>query len=290
MAQSNDSKLWITRAQARRVGEVVVRATQDLFEDSGPQWAAAIAYYSLLSIFPLLLAIVSITAFFISDQATVLDKATQLTSSFLPEGNTLVRQVVSDAFAARGSISVLSLGSLLWSGSRVFGAITKGLNIAYDVDETYGFWKRTLIELIMLATIGIVFVVALALPWVIDALHTLSSIVPASEENIFWVARMVGQAVLLLGAFFLTYRFVPRGKQQWSAALSGAVVASVLVLAARPLFFRYVQNIGQYNLTYGSIALVVVFVLWTWIVALISAIWWRNCIACASDVNRGSTL
>jgi uncharacterized BrkB/YihY/UPF0761 family membrane protein len=55
---------------------------------------------------------------------------------------------VRDVIGARGSIGALSLATLLWSGSRVFGVIILALNIAYDTDETYGFWKRTLLEVL----------------------------------------------------------------------------------------------------------------------------------------------
>lgn len=250
------------------MGEVVVQAVRDLFEDSGPQWAAAIAYYSLLSTFPLLLAIVSIAAFFVEPQ-TAVDKATQLLGGFLPQGTDLIQQIVNDAIQARGSVSILSIGSLLWSGSRVFGVITKALNIAYDVDELYGFWKRTLIELIMLATIGLIFILALTLPIVVDLLRSLSNVLPGNEATVLIVAGFLGQTILLFSAFLLTYRFVPRRPQRWRSAIIGASVATVLVLAARPLFFSYVQHIGQYNITYGSIALVVILVLWVWVVALI---------------------
>lgn len=252
----------------KRAGLVLVHAAKDLLHDSGPQWAAAIAYYSLLSLFPLLVAIVAIAAFFVEERWAV-EQATRVLVTYLPQGTQLIDQVISDAIAARGSFSILSIAALLWSGTRVFGAITIALNIAYDAEEKYGFWKRTLIEFVMLVTIGVLFACALILPFVQRLIVSVLQLLPAGQALIAQVAGEIAAGLMLLIACFLTYRFVPRRAQDWRAALAGAVIATLLVLVARPLFFNYVEYFGQYNLTYGSIAVVIVLVFWAWITALI---------------------
>ncbi len=255
------------KRRAQQVWSVLQQSLKDLLQDSGPEWAAAIAYYSLLSIFPLLLATVTISSFFVSVDTAVAN-TTIVFGRFVPQGSEQIEQIVRETYATRGGLSVFSFVVLLWSGSRVFGVITKAINIAYDVDETYGFLKRALIELVMLVSIGVIFLAALALPLILDILNILS-FSRRSVAVLVSVLHVIGPTLLLFGAFLLTYRFVPRGRRHWGSAAIGAAVAALLVTAARPVFFSYVQQIGQYNLIYGSLAILVILVLWAWVVALL---------------------
>lgn len=255
---------WLREGRA-----VLVQSARDLLVDNGPQWAAAIAYYSLLSVFPLLLVGAAVAAFFVEPQ-WVIERATRVLGAFIPSsGADQIRDVVTEAMAARGRIGILSFATLLWAGSRVFGVVTKALNIAYDADETYGFLKRTLVELTMVVTLGALFVLALASRLLLDLLGRSLRFLPIERGLLFQALEAVAPALLLLVTFLLTYRFVPRAQQDWRSALAGAGAATALVLAARPLFLRYVRDFAQYNLIYGSIAVVIILVLWAWVVALI---------------------
>lgn len=252
----------------KQLGKVLVQAVKDFFHDSGPQWAAAVAYYSLLSTFPLLLAIASIAAFFVDPQWAV-EQATNLLNRFLPTGGNRIENTIKEAIEARGSVSLLSIGTLLWTGSRVFGVVTKALNIAYDTDESYGFLKRTLVELLMLLTIGVLFVIALSSRFLINLLSERLEFLPTGQNLLFQITLEAVPALLLLIAFFLLFRFVPHCWVDWRAALSGAGLAALLVLVARPVFLTYVEQFASYNLIYGSLAIVIILVIWAWIVAMI---------------------
>lgn len=253
----------------RRAGQMFLQAIKDFFHDSGPQWAAAISYYSLLSVFPLLLAAASVAAFFV-EPAWAVDRLTGLLGRFLPAGQSEIESIVQSAIEARGTVGLLSLGALLWSGSRVFGALTKALNIAYDVDETYGFFKRTLVEFAMLLTVGLLFVVALSIRPVLTLLAGFTDgFIPGSQSLVTRAAVQLLPVLLLGVALFLLYRFVPRVRVDWRAALFGAVLAAALIVIARPIFITYVRQFASYNLIYGSMAIVAILVLWAWIVAVI---------------------
>lgn len=256
------------RAWLRLAGRVAVASVKDFFQDNGPEWGAAIAYYSLLSIFPLLLAAAAIAAFFV-DPKWAVDQATRLLASFVPQGEAEIGQIVNDAIDARGSVSILSIGALLWSGSRVFGAITKALNIAFDVEDRYGFFQRTLVELAMVATIGVLFVVALASRFVVALMANFLKVFPTGRDVFIPILLEAVPGVLLLLAFFLVYRFVPTRSPDWPAALVGAVLATAVFLLARPLFLGYVDTFANYNLIYGSLAIVIVGVIWAWVSSMI---------------------
>lgn len=241
---------------------------KDLFNDSGPQWAAAIAYYSLLSAFPLLLAVVSISTFFI-DQEWAVEQITALVGDFLPEGEQQVESIIEEAIEARGTVSILSILALLWGGSRVFGVVARAMNIAFGTGETYSFFKRTLVELIMLLTIGLVFIFALAAPSLVTLFRDVMGLIPVNDALTLRVILQILPGILLFTAFFLTYKFIPKREVDWRAAASGSLLATFLFLIARPLFFTYVQNFADYHVVYGSLAAIVILIIWTWLVALI---------------------
>lgn len=250
----------------RRFAELMFLAVKDFLHDNGPQWAAAIAYYSLLSAFPLLLLLTAIASYFVSPE-TAVNRITELMGELLPQGSGQVRSIVESTLEARGTVALLSFPGLLWTGSRVFAAVTAGLNIAYDVDEEYGFLKRTLLQLTMLGSVGLAFILAfLADPGIRLVWNLLE--LPA-EGLAFRATRQVLPIALLLLAFYLAYQFVPRKRINWRPALLGAGLATLLFLIARPLFTYYVGRFAQYSLIYGSLAVAVIIVFWAWIVGLI---------------------
>jgi membrane protein len=217
----------------------------------------------LLSTIPLLLALAAIASFFV-EPAQAVEQATTLLRDYLPRGAGEIESTVQQALDRAGSIGLISTLAFLWTGSRVFGVVTKALNIAYDVDDTYSFVKRTMVELAMLLTIGLFLVAALA------SRYILSTLLSQSGLPVSWT--LVTDALstgLLLIAFFLIYRFLPRRVVSWQAALAGSVTAIALFLLARPLFIRYVNQFASYRDIYGSLAIVVILVFWAWIVGVI---------------------
>lgn len=266
-ADAGRGRRWLGSLQ--RVAVLVFLAVKDFFTDDGPQWAASIAYYSLLSIFPLLLAAASIAAYFINPQ-TAINQATNLLGNFIPSGTGEIERVVRNAISSRTSASIFSTLALLWSGSRVFGTLTKALNVAYDVNETYGFLRRTLIEIILLLTIGFLFIIAVAFRTMFDVFGSQLAFLPSNEKSIVYgLFRQGIPDLLLLVTFFLVYRYVPRNKISWKASLVGTITATVLFLIARPFFLRYVLNISNFGVIYGSLTIAIILIIWAWVVGVI---------------------
>jgi membrane protein len=256
-----------TRDWWKLVGVIAVQSSKDLMRDNAPQWAAAISYYGLLSVFPLMLALASIGSIFVS-QDWVVEQGAQILGGFLPDGEHEVERIISEVLQARGGIGFVSIVFLLWSGSRVFGVLTRALNIAYDVDEMYGFFHRTLIELLMLFSIGLLFVAALVSRVVIGAI-LINSGISASEQGVMFNFAIAALPIgFLFITFFLMYLFVPRRKVSWKAALVGTSFTTTAFAVGRPAFWWYLNSFADYELVYGSIAVMVVLVFWAWLVSL----------------------
>ena len=259
----------VGRRRLRCARIVMVQSVKGLILDNGSHWAAAIAYYTLLSLFPLLLLVASLAAPAV-DAAWAVDRLTHALGEFTPRGEDRIAAILREALEKRGEIGLGSTVALLWTGSRVFGALTKALNLAFAVDETYGVLRRRLVEVGMLLTLGLAFALALAAEAVIGTLRIALAPLPGEQEALLGVLQEAARLILLPVAFLLIYRFVPRGRPDWRAALAGAVTASLLFLVGEELFLDYLERFGTYNRIYGSLALAIVLVLWAWAVAVIT--------------------
>jgi membrane protein len=257
-----------TKSWWKRVGIMLVQVGKDFAQDSAPQWAAAIAYYALLSVFPLLLAAASIASYFVEPEWAV-SQLTAVMGDFVPQGEEEVEDIVQGAMEARGTVGLLSIATLLWSGSRVFSAVTVALNIIYDVDESYGFIKRTAIDFVMLLTIGILFILGLGSRYLLNLFLGSAGFLPEENNLLFNLGLQVIPAILLFIGLFLTYLYVPRRRVDWKAALIGAIVAVALFTIARPVFFRYVEQFGEFHVIYGSVAVIIILVIWAWLMGMI---------------------
>jgi membrane protein len=213
-----------------------------------------------------LLAATAIAAHFVDPQLAI-QQGSRLVGDFLPGGVQFIREIVQDIIQTRGQVGLFSILVLIWSGSRVFGVVTKALNIAYDVSEPYDFFRRTLIELLMTVTIGILFILALGSRLLIGFLEGAIHIPVLQQAILFQTLGYAVPAVLLLISMFLTYQYVPRRKVEWWAALIGSIIFTLLFLVAQPLFTGYIETFANYNLVYGPLAVVITLVLWTWITA-----------------------
>ena len=255
---------------ARLVGNALVQAIKDSLADNATQWAAAIAYYSFLSLFPLLLAAVSLSAYFVSPDWAV-GKAILLLRELVPAGDDAVQRIIHDAVhAAHPYAGAVSLLILLVLGSRAFGALSRALNIAYEGVQTGSMAGRIMIEIGMMAAVGVLFISTLFSHYLLLFLWNAVRLLPGETGPTFAVTVQLIRVLLLLTAYFLIYRFVPRKRLHWKSIAVGAVVATALFVAARPLFYGYVENLANYNLMYGGIAIAVVLLAWAWVAAFIT--------------------
>jgi membrane protein len=250
----------------KRVAKGFKLAAIDFMVDNGAHWAAAMAFYTLLSVFPLLLGIISLAGMFVDEEWATAQLASNF-AHYVPEGEAAIEEIVAAALSAGGGSGVVSVVILLWSGSWVFGALTTALNMAYDVDEHYPFWKQVLLRLGLLVSVGLFMVVAVFSG---PLLHLLMSSLPGEPTLIGQVVSAVVPLVLVVAAFFLVYRLVPRCKVTWPPALTGALLAATSFILSREAFVAYLAYAGrEYDIIYGSLAVGVILVFWAWIVAII---------------------
>jgi membrane protein len=245
---------------------------QDIKDDQISIVAAGVAFYSVLALFPALIAMISIYGLFVEPQEAAA-QAEQLTDVMPAAAAQLIGdQMRSVAAASSGNLSlslVISIAVALWSASSGMKALIEGVNIAYDEPETRGFFK--LRGLALLLTIGAILVFCMAIG-AIAVFPALAGKLPGGQvlEVVAGVLRWVILGAVIIGGLAVIFRLSPdRDQPRMKWVSSGAIMATVFWLLASIGFSFYANNFGSYNETYGSIAAVIVLMFWLYITAFI---------------------
>jgi membrane protein len=255
--------------------DIVKRTQKEIKTDNVTLIAAGVAFYSMLAIFPALIAVVTIYGL-VAEPSDVQQQVDSFAENMPPgAGELLTDQLDRIVRTSQRSLSialVISLVAALWSASAGIQALIKGLNIAYDEQETRGFVK--LRGLALLLTIGGIVVVlgAIALIAVLPAVLSSMGLGRAGELAIS-IGRWPALIVLVAVALAVLYRLGPdRANPRYRWISWGALAAVVLWVAISAGFSYYVSNFGSYGQTYGSLGAVIVLLLWLWLSALAALI------------------
>jgi membrane protein len=254
--------------RVRELGQVFSLASRDFLVDKCMDWAGAIAFYALLSLFPLLIAAVAIAGYVVEPQWAVA-QVTRWLGDFLPEAEEQVAGIIKEALEGGGAASLLSLVILLWSGSHVFGIMSTALNLAFDSDEHHTFGRRLLVQFVMLFVVGLLMLLVILAPWLMQFGGRALGITGIMDHPVAGMLVVLVPSVLLFAALTAVYRFVPGRRPDLAPALFGAAIATLLFVAARPLFEYYLQQFGTLNVIYGFLAIAITLLLWIWVAGLI---------------------
>lgn len=250
------------------------RAFAEFNKDQCTDLAAALTYYSVLALFPALLALISLLGVFGQGQSTV-NGLLELGSGVIPEDALpTIRPVIESMVNANtaGFALVAGLLGALWSASGYIGAFGRAMNRVYEIDEGRPFWK--LRPLYFLITLGIIILMALVLFGLVvsgPVARTLGDVVGLGDTSVtVWnIAKWPVILAIVVLIVALLYYATPNIKQPKFRWLSiGALVAILTWVVASLAFGFYVSNFGSYNKTYGSLAGVIIFLLWIWLTNL----------------------
>ncbi len=252
---------------------VVVQTARDLWASSVLEWAASLAFYALLSLFPLLIASM-ILASYIVDARWATDQAISMLGQFLPEGEAEIEEIVTAAIEERRRVGLLSFFLVLLTGRRILGSLIKGLNHVSDVSEQDDTIRRKAgVELALLAGLIVLVGLAFASRRLLDVLWGTMRAIPGQDEPMIDGVSALVRIVLVLTIFTAVYAFVPRGDRLWRAVFIGAGVATGLYLVAHLAFSLLAGSIwSNLSLVYGPLALAALLLTWCWYVALITLV------------------
>jgi membrane protein len=251
-------------------GGALKRTVREFSADNVTDWAAALTYYAILSIFPALIALVSILGL-IGKAATkpLLDNL----GSFAPGP---AHQILGNALhgltqnrGGAGILFIVGLAGAIWSASGYIGAFMRAANAIWDVEEGRPVWKTiplrlgvTILMLVLLAISALAVVVTGPLSHRVGKLLGLGGSVATVWDIAKWPVLVLIVA-LMLAILYYAAPNVRHPRFRWLTPGGIAAVAVWIVVSAA--FAAYVANFGSYNKTYGSLGAVIIFLVWLWL-------------------------
>jgi membrane protein len=269
----------VLSATARRARELALltglsawRGFLGFYTSDNLTYAASIAYYALLSLFPFFLLALALLGRATADA----DKRHTVLAFVLRYFPTQFDFITSqlDAFStAQLKLGVVGTIALVWGALGVFGAISTAVNYAWGVEKQRSFWKHKLFSFLMLLVAGLILLIALML---VSASHVVGAT---------WFAEVLARfpGLVVLGSFAVHYAttllfivvvglifyFVPNAKVRFRDVWIGALVTGLLWKGALEGFSWYLHDMTRFTRVNGSIAAVIVFLLWVYIQAVI---------------------
>jgi len=245
--------------------ELVVRTVQELGEDDASHKAAGIAYYAVLSLFPLLLGLIAILGLILPSEQ-VQEELFDFFERNLPGAIDVLEQNIESVINFRGAIGAVSLVLLIWSASTMFGAINRTINRVWDIHKDRPFYIRKLRDIGMALGIGILFVLSMGATSVFSFMQNLDSPLAMASADIG--ARVLA-FLFSIAIFLLLYKFIPNSKTYWRYIWPGAVLAGILFEIVKTLFVFYLDHFASYESVYGNVASMIILLFWIYISAFI---------------------
>ncbi len=245
--------------------DIAMRVKNEVSRDNVSLVAAGLALYALLAAFPALAAALSLYGLFASPEQIA--GQVESLAGVLPEQVTRIvggqlQSLAAQQGGALGIGAVIGFVIALWSARKGITALMTATNIAYNEEEQRSFLRQLLVSLAftlgaVVAFVGMV-LVAVAVPLAVEAIGLGGGV-----ETLVAVLRWVLLWLLMVLGLSVVYRFAPdRDPARWRWVNWGSATAATLWIVGSVLFAVYVRNFGSYGETYGSLAGVVVLLLW----------------------------
>ncbi len=239
--------------------------------DDCPQLAAAISYYVLFSIVPLVILTVSILGFFLNSQDLRDDIVTRVLD-IVPlnetDGRSAVETALNNVKSVSGPVAAFGLIGTAWTASAVFASIRKALNRVWSAEEHRPFVQQKLVDLAQVGVLGSILLSSIILTGVLRVIRERApaNAGPLAGQSPLWeLPPVLLPALLTFTTFALLYRIVPAARPRWRDALPGAFVATLLFEVLKNSFAFYVASFNNFDVVYGSLAGILLFLFFTYL-------------------------
>jgi membrane protein len=248
------------------------RVVAEFRDDKATDWAAALTYYAVLSIFPAFIALISILGLVV-DPATITRVVTDIVSQLGPASAVEtfkgpIEQISSNRSTALLGL-ILGVAVALWTASNYVGAFMRASNAIYEREEGRPFWKLrpfqlfvTLVLVLMAALVVLALIVTGPVAQAVGDAIGLGDAAVTAWNIAKWPVLLVVVMLMLAILYWSAPNAKPAGFRWMSP---GSIVAVAVWIVASAAFAFYVANFGSYNKTYGALAGVIVFLVWMWI-------------------------
>ncbi len=247
--------------------DILLRVWKNIGEDRVMLVAAGVTFYCILAIFSAIAALVAIYGFF-TDPASISSQADKL-SGVMPGGavdviRNQMNQVASQGPSKLGIAFIIGFLISLWSANAGIKSIFDALNLVYDEPEKRGLIRLNLVSLAF--TVAAILFILVAIACIAALPAVASSQLQGTTALIAQIVRWPILFVIIAVGLAFVYRYGPsRAEPQWRWITWGSAFAALAWIAISIAFSWYAANFGSYNKTYGSLAAIVVFMMWLWL-------------------------
>ena len=249
---------------------ILQTAIKTFTDKQAAQASAGLAYYTVFSIFPLMLVFIAVGSYFLDSQQ-VFNTVTQFIQQALPISRQVINENLEEILEQRGTAGIVSLLILLWSGSGMFTNLAYNINLAWPRAARRNFLQSRLVGLWMI--VGLIGLIALSLflSWLtarLPFIHTAST----SPTDLFILRAIsaLGSWLMIFLVFLTLYHWIPTLRVRWSATIWGALIASLAWKAITTGFSWYLgSSFSQYQLVYGSLGAIVAFLFLIYMISFI---------------------
>jgi membrane protein len=257
---------------ARRWGRVLRRTVREFQEDNLTDWAAALTYYGVMSLFPMVLVLVALLGL-AGQYPQTSDAMLRIIDSIGPHSAVdTFRKPIQGIVRSKGGAGALlgiGLAASLWSASGYIGAFMRASNAIYEVKEARPFWKlRPLQVAVTLMVVLLITVVAIAIVVTGPVARAIGDEIGMGNQAVtaFNIIKWPAIVLVLLGIIGLLYYVAPNVRQpgfRWITPGSVLALAAWAVASAALAF--YAAKFGSYQKTYGTLGGVILFLVWLWV-------------------------
>jgi membrane protein len=250
----------------------IKRTATEFQEDNLSDWAASLTYYGLLSLFPALIAMVSLIGIF-GDPSSTTHSLTEIINELGPKSaaETFEGPIksITESSGSAGFALILGILAALWSASGYTGAFMRASNIIYETPEGRPFWKLRPLQLLV-TFLMIVLLTLLAVSLVLTG-PVVSAVagplgIGSTAVDVWNIAKWPVMLLVFMVMIGLLYYASPNVKLRgFKWVTPGSLVAVVVWIIASALFAFYVSNFGSYNKTYGTLGGLIALLVWFWI-------------------------
>lgn len=237
--------------------------------------AAAISYYGLFSLFPLLLVSVSVVGY-VLPASPVHAQVESLIELYVPGSAEYLIDNLGDLVDVRRQVGLIGVVALIWVSSAVFSAITRSMSRIHDVDGNGSIWRDRLVGILMVFFLGFLVVLSLGVSTAYEVLrayeaHMLEAwgTVPLSGVVPWALLGQVVPLVLTFVVFSIMYAFFPTRRLRLRDVWPGAVFSMVAFEVAKNAFVMYLRSAAHFKIIHGSLTAVIFLLLWIYITVII---------------------
>ena len=251
---------------------LIYRTLREMGADDATHMAAGVAYYAVLSLFPLVVGLISLLGM-VLDADNLEGEIFGFFQKFLPGSRELLEANINAAGNVRGVLGAVSFIGLFWSASLLFGAISRAVNRAWDIQRDRPFYIDKPRHIIMAVSVAPLFLMSFVTTAALEVLGNvdfplIGRIAFLDNDGINLMTRPL-PFVFSLAIFLLIYKFTPNTRTYWRYIWPGALLAAVLFEISKSVFVFYLENFASFEQLYGSLASIIVLLFWTYVSGLI---------------------